>query len=169
MATPGRTAGKPTLETVAARAGVSKSLVSLVLRNSPKVSAASREAVMRAVAELGYRPNAAARLLAERRSHTIGVMLNDLRQPWFADMLDGLTPALHAGGKHILLGDGRIDRMLDETLTWSFTAAAMSPTAASIVERSCDANAACTRAISSRMRAAIASISTCTRMNQCSS
>src|SRR6201996_5054871 len=120
MATPGRTARKPTLETVAARAGVSKSLVSLVLRNSPKVSATSREAVMRAVAELGYRPNAAARLLAERRSHTIGVLLNDLRQPWFADMLDGLTPALHAGGKHILLGDGRIDRMLDETLTWSF-------------------------------------------------
>ena len=120
MATPGRTARKPTLETVAARAGVSKSLVSLVLRNSPKVSAASREAVMRAVAELGYRPNAAARLLAERQSHTIGVLLNDLRQPWFADMLDGLTPALHAGGKHILLGDGRIDRMLDETLTWLF-------------------------------------------------
>jgi DNA-binding LacI/PurR family transcriptional regulator len=75
---------------------------------------------MRAVAELGYRPNAAARLLAERQSHTIGVLLNDLRQPWFADMLDGLTPVLHAGGKHILLGDGRIDRMLDETLTWSF-------------------------------------------------
>ena len=120
MATPGRTARKPTLETVAARAGVSRSLVSLVLRNSPKVSTASREAVMRAVAELGYRPNAAARLLAERQSHTIGVLLNDLRQPWFADMLDGLTPALHAGGKHILLGDGRIDRMLDETLTWSF-------------------------------------------------
>src|SRR5256885_192990 len=65
-------------------------------------------------------PSAPARLLAERRSHTIGVLLNDLRQPWFADMLDGLTPALHAGGKHILLGDGRIDRMLDETLTWSF-------------------------------------------------
>jgi len=111
---------RPTLETVAARAGVSKSLVSLVLRDSPKVSPHSREAVLRAVAELGYRPNAAARLLAERRSHTIGVLLNDLRQPWFADMLDGLTPALHAGGKHILLGDGRIDRMLDETLTWSF-------------------------------------------------
>jgi DNA-binding LacI/PurR family transcriptional regulator len=120
VATPGRTARKPTLETVAARAGVSRSLVSLVLRNSPKVSAASREAVMRAVAELGYRPNAAARLLAERQSHTIGVLLNDLRQPWFADMLDGLTPTLRAGGKHILLGDGRIDRMLDETLTWSF-------------------------------------------------
>jgi len=115
-----RTGRAPTIIDVAAKAGVSKSLVSLVLRNSPKVSATSREAVMRAVAELGYRPNAAARLLAERQSHTIGVLLNDLRQPWFADMLDGLTPALHAGGKHILLGDGRIDRMLDDTLAWSF-------------------------------------------------
>src|SRR5437660_3333559 len=115
-----RVGQRPTLETVAARAGVSRSLVSLVLHDSPKVSATSREAVLRAVAELGYRPNAAARLLAERRSRTVGVLLNDIRQPWFADMLDGLTPALHAGGKHILLGDGRIDRMMDETLTWSF-------------------------------------------------
>jgi DNA-binding LacI/PurR family transcriptional regulator len=112
--------GRPTLETVAARAGVSRSLVSLVLRDPPKVSPARREAVLRAVAELGYRPNEAARRLAGRRSRTVGVLLNDMRQPWFADMLDGLTPALHAGGKHILLGDGRIDRMMDETLTWSF-------------------------------------------------
>ena len=131
MATPGTGPGgsaesasaagrRPTLETVAARAGVSKSLVSLVLRNSPKVSPASRAAVMAAVDELGYRPNAAARLLAERRSRTVGVLLNDLRQPWFADLLDGLTPVLHAGGKHILLGDGRIDQAMDETLSWSF-------------------------------------------------
>jgi DNA-binding LacI/PurR family transcriptional regulator len=120
VAPTGRNGSRPTLETVAARAGVSKSLVSLVLRNSPKVSPASREAVMRAVAELGYRPNAAARFLAERQSHTVGVLLNDIRQPWFADMLDGLTPELHAAGKHILLGDGGIDRMLDETLSWSF-------------------------------------------------
>ncbi len=116
----GQAGHRPTLETVAARAGVSKSLVSLVLRNSPKVSPASRAAVLRAVEELSYRPNAAARLLAERQSRTVGVLLNDLRQPWFADLLDGLTPALHAGGKHILLGDGRIDRLMDETLTWSF-------------------------------------------------
>jgi len=72
VASPGRNGGRPTLQTVAARAGVSKSLVSLVLRHSPKVSPASREAVMRAVAELGYRPNAAARFLAERRSCTVG-------------------------------------------------------------------------------------------------
>jgi DNA-binding LacI/PurR family transcriptional regulator len=108
--------GRPTLETVAARAGVSRSLVSLVLRGSPSVSAGRREAVLRAAAELDYRPNAAARVLAERKSNTVGVLLNDLRQPWFADMLDGLTPALHAGGKAILLGDGRID----EAPPWSW-------------------------------------------------
>jgi DNA-binding LacI/PurR family transcriptional regulator len=122
MATTGtrRGAGRPTLETVAAQAGVSRSLVSLVLNNSPKVSQASRDAVLRAVADLGYRPNVAARRLAEQRSRTVGVLLNDLRQPWFADMLDGLTPVLYGAGKHMLLGDGRIDQMMDETLTWSF-------------------------------------------------
>jgi DNA-binding LacI/PurR family transcriptional regulator len=112
--------GRPTLETVARRAGVSRSLASLVLNNSPKVSPASRDAVLRAVADLGYRPNAAARRLAEQRSRTVGVLLNDLRQPWYADMLDGLTPVLHGAGKHILLGDGRIDQLMDDTLTWSF-------------------------------------------------
>jgi DNA-binding LacI/PurR family transcriptional regulator len=105
---------------VAAQAGVSRSLVSLVLNDSPKVSPASRDAVLRAVADLGYRPNAAARRLAEQRSRTVGVLLNDLRQPWFADMLDGLTPVLHGAGKHMLLGDGRIDQLMDDTLTWSF-------------------------------------------------
>jgi DNA-binding LacI/PurR family transcriptional regulator len=115
-----RASGRPTLETVAAAAGVSRSLASLVLNDSPKVSPASRDAVLRAVADLGYRPNAAARRLAEQRSRTIGVLLNDIRQPWFADMLDGLTPVLHGAGKHMLLGDGRIDQMMDDTLTWSF-------------------------------------------------
>jgi DNA-binding LacI/PurR family transcriptional regulator len=122
VATPGIRPGKgrPTLETVAAHAGVSRSLASLVLNNSPKVSPASRDAVLRAVADLGYRPNAAARRLAEQRSRTVGVLLNDLRQPWFADMLDGLSPVLYGAGKHMLLGDGRIGQMMDETLTWSF-------------------------------------------------
>jgi len=58
----------PTIRTVAARAGVSKSLVSLVLQNSPHVSDAKREAVLKAVAELGYRPDPVARSLAERRT-----------------------------------------------------------------------------------------------------
>jgi DNA-binding LacI/PurR family transcriptional regulator len=113
-------ARRPTIRTVAERAGVSKSLVSLVLRDSPKVSPVKREAVLRAVAELGYRTNAVARSLAERRTRTIGVLLNDLRQPWFTEMLDGLTPVLHEHGLHILLGDGQLNRRTDESLTRTF-------------------------------------------------
>ncbi|NUP15693.1 MAG: LacI family DNA-binding transcriptional regulator [Streptomyces sp.] len=100
----------PTIRDVADRAGVSKSLVSLVLRGSEQVRPEKREAVLRAVRELGYRPNAAARSLSEQRTRTVGVLLNDLRNPWFVDMLDGLNSLLHANGLHMLLADARLNR-----------------------------------------------------------
>jgi len=80
--------GHATIFDVAERAGVSKSLVSLVLRGKPGVSDARRKAVLRAAKELGYRPNAAARSLAQQRTHTIGALLSDLRNPWFIDLLE---------------------------------------------------------------------------------
>ena len=102
---------RPTIHDVAERAGVSKSLVSLVLRGSSKVSSDRRAAVDRAITELGYRPNAAARTLREGRSRAIGVLLNDVRHPWFFDLLDGLISVLEAEGRHVVLsGGGRLDR-----------------------------------------------------------
>ncbi|WP_043732573.1 LacI family DNA-binding transcriptional regulator [Streptomyces zinciresistens] len=100
----------PTIRDVADRAGVSKSLVSLVLRGSGQVRPDKREAVLRAVRELGYRPNAAARSLSEQRTRTVGVLLNDLRNPWFVEMLDGLNSLLHDNGLHMLLADSRLNR-----------------------------------------------------------
>ncbi|MCO1657686.1 LacI family DNA-binding transcriptional regulator [Pseudonocardia humida] len=96
----------PTIRTVAARAGVSKSLVSLVLQNSPRVSEQRRAAVLAAMDELGYRPDPAARSLAERRTRTVGVVLDDLTNPWYVDLLAGLRPVLHEHGLRPLLADG---------------------------------------------------------------
>ncbi|CCK25909.1 LacI-family transcriptional regulator [Streptomyces davaonensis JCM 4913] len=100
----------PTIRDVAERAGVSKSLVSLVLRGSEQVRPEKREAVLRAVRELGYRPNTAARSLSERRTRTVGVLLNDLRNPWFVELLDGLNSLLHDNGLRMLLADARLNR-----------------------------------------------------------
>ena len=95
----------PTIRDVAERAGVSKSLASLALRGDPGVGEARRASVRQAAEDLGYRPNRVARALAETRSGTVGVLLNDLRNPWFVDLLAGLTAALDGGGLAPVLAD----------------------------------------------------------------
>ena len=98
--------GQPTIIDIAARAGVSKSLVSLVLRGSSQVSEASRAAVLRAAAELDYRPNAMARGLVRRRTNVLGVMLSDLHNTFFADVLDGIDARAEEAGYRTLLATG---------------------------------------------------------------
>src|SRR5664279_5987810 len=64
---------RPTLADVAARAGVSTALVSTVMRDVPGASAATRQRILQAAEEIGYRPDARARLLRRNRSRLIGV------------------------------------------------------------------------------------------------
>lgn len=99
----------PTILDVAQDAGVSKSLVSLVMRGSNSVSAASRDAVLESVKKLGYRPNAAARTMVRQRSYVIGVMLSDLHNPFYADVIDGIDMAATSSGyRSILTTGGRV-------------------------------------------------------------
>ncbi|WP_299444846.1 LacI family DNA-binding transcriptional regulator [uncultured Phycicoccus sp.] len=81
---------RPTIRDVAARAGVSKSLVSLALQNAPRVAPETRELILAAAEEIGYRRNAAAHALVARRTRTIGVFVLDLHNPMTADVLDAV-------------------------------------------------------------------------------
>jgi DNA-binding LacI/PurR family transcriptional regulator len=103
---------------VAARVGVSQALVSLVFRNAPGASSETRERVLQAAAELGYRPDAAAQVLRRSRSRHIGVLFT-MRQPFDVDLVDAIYPAADRHGYHVVLGalgPGRTERTAVEEL-----------------------------------------------------
>jgi DNA-binding LacI/PurR family transcriptional regulator len=87
---PRQSQSEPTILDVARRARVSKSLVSMVIRGEDGVSAKNREAVQKAIEELNYRPNVIARSLVQRRTRILGVMISDLRNPFFGDVVSGI-------------------------------------------------------------------------------
>jgi LacI family transcriptional regulator len=95
-----------TIADVASHAQVSTTAVSKVLRNANGVSPAMRERVKAVIDELGYRPQAAARAM-RGRSFTIGVLLPDIRNPFFPDILDGLTDQVGAEYQVIIVQGGK--------------------------------------------------------------
>lgn len=102
---PPATARRVTIADVAKHAGVSTAAVSKVLRNAYGVSAEMSERVRSAMAELGYRPHAAARSM-RGRSFTIGLLLDNIRNPFYGDILDGITDALAKTDFQVLVGSG---------------------------------------------------------------
>ncbi|MER6953929.1 MULTISPECIES: LacI family DNA-binding transcriptional regulator [unclassified Streptomyces] len=122
--TRGRSGGRPTLEEVAARAGVGRGTVSRVINGSPRVSDATRAAVEAAVAELGYVPNTAARALAANRTDAIALVVPEpetrfFAEPYFSDMLRGVGAELSETEMQLLLifaGSDRERRRLAQYL-----------------------------------------------------
>lgn len=91
--------GRPTLEKVAARAGVGRGTVSRVVNGSSQVSPQAREAVERAIAELGYVPNLAARALVTRRTDAVALVVSESEErvfgePFFAGIVRGISSGL---------------------------------------------------------------------------
>ena len=106
---------------VAKRAGVSQPTVSLVLSKNARarVSAETRERVLLAAHELGYVPNVVARSLVRSRSYAIGVIVPDLRNPFFAEVVSGAERVASEAGYVVLLCETReisVDRHIQALL-----------------------------------------------------
>lgn len=96
-------AKRPTMADVAAEAGVSRALVSIVFRQAPGASDATRERVFAAAERLGYRPDTRARLLRSARSRLLGVVFA-LDGAFHAELVEALYPAAAAAGFGVALG-----------------------------------------------------------------
>jgi len=104
-ATPRR---QPTLDEVAERAGVSRSAASRVINKAPHVSRATREAVDRAIKEMGYLPNRTARALATQQTGIVALAISHdhpelFADPFFAQVIVGVSAALEETDLHLLL------------------------------------------------------------------
>ncbi len=92
-----------TISDVAALAGVSCMTVSRVINQKGYISEETRDAVLRAVATLDYRPNLIARTLASGSSGTLGLLLTHIKNPIYARYTDALSQAIQASGREMIL------------------------------------------------------------------
>src|SRR5262245_59455311 len=110
---------RPTMADVARHVGVSRALVSIVFRGVEGASDATRQRVLAAAAELGYRPDSLAQGLRRNRSRSLGVLFS-LRRPFEVELVERMYPVAQKLGYQLLLGPftpGRgQDAVIDELL-----------------------------------------------------
>lgn len=94
-----------TIKDVARQVGVSPSVVSRALNNRYGVKESTRKKILRAAKEMGYYPNAVARSLVTRRTATIGVMMADLSEPYFTQIIKGMEFSASKTGYTLLFSN----------------------------------------------------------------
>lgn len=92
-----------TMKRIAGELGVSITTVSKVLNNHDDIGQATRARVLAKIAELGYQPNAVARSLTLRRTHTLGIVIPDLMHSFFVEIIAGIEPVASVRGYGLLL------------------------------------------------------------------
>jgi len=98
---------KVNIRDIAQRANVSISTVSRVLNNGTPVTEAKRKAVLQAIAELDYQPNVAAQALAGGQTRTVGVITQDISNPFYDAILRGVRQGFEGSGYSPIFADGR--------------------------------------------------------------
>jgi len=91
------------IKDIAREAGVSTATVSHVINNTKYVSDETREKVQRAIDEFNYHPNAHAQMLALGRSNMIGLLVSDISNPFFPEIIKSIEAAVFAAGYNLIL------------------------------------------------------------------
>ncbi len=111
----------PTLDQVAAHAGVGRGTVSRVVNGEDHVSSRARERVMRSIVELGYVPNRAARTLVTRRTDIVALMVSEsedrlFTEPFFAEIVRGIAAAISDASLQLILVMARSPQQRERAL-----------------------------------------------------
>ncbi len=115
------------IKDVAKLAGVSISTVSRVVNNSAGVAKGKSEAVLKAMKELNYQPNTFAKALVSNKSDTIGVLVGNLSEPFFGQMMQGIENVAHQYNKQLIMCAGHQNAELERAAIQS------------LINRRCDA------------------------------
>ena len=96
---------KVTISDVARQAGVSTATVSHTINNTRYVSGETKEKVYQAIAQLGYTPDASARSFRTGKKRTIGFIVPDISNKFFATMIEAVENQLSARGYHLIIAN----------------------------------------------------------------
>lgn len=98
-----------TVKDIARKAGVSHSTVSRALHGHPLISEDTKQRIQQMAIELGYLPSAAARTLKTNRSHVLGVVLSNIDDPFFSEILQGIEEIIQSSGYSLFIAAAHRD------------------------------------------------------------
>ncbi len=107
---------KITIKEIAEKAKVSIATVSRALNNHPKVSAVTREHILKISRELNYKPNLTARSLAKKESKIIGLVLPEIQGDFFTEVIKGVDQVAYSLGYHVLVVSSHSERNIVESI-----------------------------------------------------
>ncbi len=105
---------KVTITDIAKLAGVSKSTVSAVLNDNPLIKDETKTRVREAMKKLDYRPNELARALARKQTKTIGLIIKEIDNPYFAQVTSGVYDSANKEGYSVLLGSSELKPLQEQ-------------------------------------------------------
>ena len=105
---------KPTIKDIARIAGVSSTAVSMALNDRPRIGGETRKRILRIAKEIHYQPNFVARSLVMKRSHTLGVIITTIMNPFYPELAKGIEDRALEFGYNIILCSTNYDLRLEK-------------------------------------------------------